>query len=69
MRLLPFRIGAGDAGPRRAQPKAPLSQQALARTHAHGDAVWVARCRPPTSCHALDFRSGLLPAAAGEEQR
>ena len=41
MRLLPFRIGAGDAGPRRAQPKAPLSEQALALTHAHGDAVWL----------------------------
>ena len=39
MRLLPFRIGEGDLGPRLAQPKAQLPEQALALTHAQRDAV------------------------------
>ena len=39
MPLLSFRIGEGDLGPRLAQPKAQLSEQTLALTHAHGDAV------------------------------
>ena len=39
MRLLPFRIGAGDLGPRLAQPKTQLPEQALALAHAHRDAV------------------------------
>ena len=39
MRLLPFRIGEGDLGPRLAKPKAQLPEQALALTHAQRDAV------------------------------
>ena len=33
MRLLPFRIGLGNAGARLAQPKAQLPEQTLALTH------------------------------------
>ena len=33
MRLLPFRIGLGNLGPRLAQPKAPLPEQTLALPH------------------------------------
>ena len=51
MRLLPSLISAGDLGPRPAQPKAQLPGQALALTHAHGDAVLL--LDPDRQCLAI----------------
>ena len=44
MRLLPFRIGLGNAGARLAQPKAQLPEQTLALTHSQVNPIL---CRNP----------------------